>query len=43
MLNLTNKNIGAETNGDRDEKELQKSMNNVVYGKTMVNLRNRID
>ena len=40
MLNSTQKKIEAEKNGDKDEKAFYKLMNN---GKTMENLRNRID
>ena len=39
----TQKRIEAEKNGDTHGKALYKSMNNPIYGKTMENLRNRID
>ena len=37
------KRIEAEKNHDKDGKALHKLMNNAIYGKTMGNLRNRID
>ena len=33
----------ADKSGDKDGKALHKVMNNAVYGKTLWNLRNRID
>ena len=41
MLNSTNKK--AQKNDNKDGKALYKLMNNAAYGKTMENLRNRID
>ena len=42
MNSIHKRRIKAEKNDDKDEKPLQKIMNN-VYGKTLGNLRNRID
>ena len=44
MSNLIHKkSIKAEKNREKDGKALYKVMNNVLYGKTTENLRNRID
>ena len=39
----TQKRIESEKNGDKSGKALYKLLNNVVYRKTMENVRNRID
>ena len=39
----TQKRIKAENNDGKDGKALRKLMNNIIYGKTMQNLRNRIN
>ena len=39
----TQKRIEAEKNKEKDGKELYKLMNNGIYGKTMKNLRNKMD
>ena len=39
----TRKRIEAETNNDKDGKGLCKLRNNAIYGKTMENLKNRIN
>ena len=43
MLNSTRKKEQKQKNDDKDGKVLHKLVNNAEYGKTMENLRNRID
>ena len=43
MLNSTRKKEQKQKNDDKDRKVLHKLVNNAEYGKTMENLRNRID
>ena len=43
MFYSTDKKTEAEKNDHKYEQALHKLMNNLVYGKTMVNLRSRID
>ena len=45
MSNLTRKKLkkGKKKNGGKDGKAQYKLMNNVAYGKTRENLRNKVD
>ena len=43
LSSLHKKEQKQKKNGDKDEKAINKLMNNAVYGKTMGILRNRIN
>ena len=43
LNSTTQKRVEEEENGSKDRKALRKSMNNAIYGKTLENVKDRID